>query len=60
MKKGDNSKKPQKFKKVKDTILRYLHIGIMLKFQTHMFNNKVCRSMTDKQTHTQTKNIHTE
>ena len=28
MKKGNNSKNKQKFKKVKDTILRYFHIGI--------------------------------
>ena len=28
MKKGDNSEKKENFKKVKDTILRYVHIGI--------------------------------
>ena len=31
MKKGDNSEKKQKSKKVKDTILRYFHIGIYVK-----------------------------
>ena len=31
MKKGDNTYKKQKFKKVKDTILRYFHIGIYVK-----------------------------
>ena len=32
----------------------------MLKFQTPMSNDEVCRAMTDKHTNTQTKNIHTE
>ena len=31
MKKGDNSEKKQKFKKVKDTILRYFHVGMYVK-----------------------------
>ena len=31
MKKGDNSEKKQKIKKVKDTILRYIDIGIYVK-----------------------------
>ena len=31
MKKGDNTYKKQKFKKVKDTILKYFHIGIYFK-----------------------------
>ena len=31
MKKGDNSEKKQNFKNVKDTILRYFHVGIYVK-----------------------------
>ena len=31
MKKGDNSEKKQKFKKVKDTFLRYFDIAIYVK-----------------------------
>ena len=31
MKKGNNSEKKQKFEKVKDSILRYFHVGIYVK-----------------------------
>ena len=56
MKKGNNSKNKQKFKKVKDTILRYSHSGIYVKISVAY----VILATTDKHTTTQTKNIHTK
>ena len=41
-------KKIKKMKKVKDTILRYSHIGIYVKISV---SNGVCSATTDKQTY---------
>ena len=56
MKKGDNSEKKQQFKKVKDAILIYFHIGICVKISDSYVNDEVCRATTDKKS----TNIHTE
>ena len=53
MKKGDNSEKKQKFKKVKDTILRYFDIAIYVKISASFV--KRCTLKSDaRQTNTQT------
>ena len=54
MKKGDNSEKKQKFKKVKDTILRYFDIGIYVKISDSYVKRWSLKS-DDRQTHRQTK-----
>ena len=49
MKRGDNSGKGKQWKKVKDTILTYSHIGIYAIYSASE-NNEVYRVATDKQT----------
>ena len=52
MKKEDNSEIKEKLKKVKDTFFLDIYIQVsILNFQPPMFNNEVCRAMTDKQTY---------
>ena len=43
--------KKSKIENVKDTILRYSHIGIYAKMSASYLNDEVCRMATDKQTH---------
>ena len=60
MKKGNNSEKNQKMKKVKDTILRYSHIGIYVKISISYVEQWILWSdarQTNTQTNTRT---HTE
>ena len=61
MKKGDNSEKKQKSKKVKDTILRYFHIGIYVEISASsvkrwslLSDDRQTNTQTNMQTHKQT------
>ena len=58
MKKGNNSKNKQQFKKVKDTILRYLHIGIYVKISVSLC--QTMKSVEWPQTNKHTYRVKTE
>ena len=46
--KGNNYEKKQTIKKVKGTILKYVHIGIYVKISASRVKNEVCRTAIDK------------
>ena len=54
------TEKKEKIKKVKDTILRYSHIGIYVRISTSYVKHEVCTAATDKQRNTKTYRVKTK